>query len=211
MCKTGQTDYRVRCIAGLEVSMLREESNSDTSSAPVNSATTILTRQRCPPKVKRGPAPPGRNPEQSQTNPFWKSDALAWKSDALPPKSEALVVRERMALNELFVTRTWHRSYAEALLETDGAKLPALIAGSGRSDSGAVRRISGLPGSDGRDCRLTTRGGGALATQRTHRGGRNRAAGYLLRSPSTLEWTTMAFVTRLANRDAARPCGSAVV
>jgi hypothetical protein len=120
MCKIEQTAYRVRCIAGVEVSMLREESNSDTVTPSASNLANDFDTTAIPPEVlERSGAVAGR-PE---------SGTIEQSSR----KSDALVVRERVALNELFVTRKWHRSYAEALLETDGAKLPALIAAAGEA------------------------------------------------------------------------------
>jgi hypothetical protein len=118
MCKIEQTAYRVHCIAGVEVSMLREESNSDTSTTSAsNLAKNFDSTAMSPEGLARSDAggPESETMEQSSR------------------KSDARVVRERVALNELFVTRKWHRSYAEALLETDGAKLPALIAAAGEA------------------------------------------------------------------------------
>ncbi len=130
MCKIEQTAYRVRCIADMEVFMLREESNSDTvTTSPSNLANDFDSAPMSP---ERSGAGTGRD-ESATTEQSRKSGAPAQKSDVLVWKSDALVVRERLALNELFVTRKWHRSYAEALLETDGAKLPALIAAAGEA------------------------------------------------------------------------------
>lgn len=69
--------------------------------------------------------PVARNPEPELT---------ALTSAALPAPLEAetratVSVRgKNINLEELFVTQCWHRPYAEALMETDEASLPALIA-----------------------------------------------------------------------------------
>jgi hypothetical protein len=49
-----------------------------------------------------------------------------------------------MALESMFVTQSWHRPYAEALMETDPAELPSLIALAERAILTRYRELKAL-------------------------------------------------------------------
>jgi hypothetical protein len=116
--KTGQTVYGLPCIAPLEASVHQEQNNHE----PGTVAAQIAGNK------PGATAMPGEGTEAN-------SDVLTGGTErgALDGSRREgfLVARERAAIQELFVTRHWHRPYAEALLETDRAKLPALIAVAG--------------------------------------------------------------------------------
>jgi hypothetical protein len=120
MCKTEQTTYIIPCIAYMEILMPREESAPDTTAPDARTAASDLDS---------APRPPGGTeplPDASTSRPESGAPDYSWRTDAL-------LVRKSVAIDELFVTRKWHRSYAEALLETDVAKLPVLIAAAGEA------------------------------------------------------------------------------
>jgi len=60
-------------------------------------------------------------------------------------RTDALVVPKKVDLRDFFVTQSWHRPYAEALLESDPEKLPALIADAERAILSRYIELSAFP------------------------------------------------------------------
>lgn len=68
---------------------------------------------------------PGEGTEPELNSLSSRSLAALWPTAS---HNEPAFKHKKLALEDMFVTRQWHRAYAEALIESDPAKLPRLIA-----------------------------------------------------------------------------------
>lgn len=131
LCEKEQTAYRVDGIAFVEALMLIEQDHEEPRAS---AATTPVDHQESAPMPGEGVEP--------ELNAL-SSGILPVPADSAT-HGEALLPNKEMALESMFVTQSWHRPYAEALMETDPAELPSLIALAERAILTRYRELKAL-------------------------------------------------------------------